>query len=181
MFFSYVYFFFFCLLRSIYVHGFIGKSKCCDNSTRAQLYDLNGTDYDQENSISLYMEALDEFKRENPSFIGSKLIYAPAKPNQSNETYATYFKSVRRLHSKFPQFLAGFDLVGQEDRSPTLLTFAEQILQLPDDIKFFFHAGETNWFGNTDENLVIDRTVCSVCFFFKFHIYFVILLVFFCV
>lgn len=62
---------------------------------------------------------------------------------------------MRRLHAKFPEFLAGFDLVGQEDVAPGLISFAEQILKLPSDLKFFFHAGETNWFGSVDENLVI--------------------------
>lgn len=108
-----------------------------------------------DDTLSLLIDALDEFKSENPSFIGSRVIYAPNK-GVTNETAATYFQIVRRLHAKFPQYMVGFDLVGQEDTAPTLMAFAEHILQLPDDIKFFFHAGETNWFGKTDENLVID-------------------------
>ncbi|XP_055314975.1 adenosine deaminase 2-like [Sitodiplosis mosellana] len=121
--------------------------------TLPKLYDLDGNDYNDEDIMEIYIEALDEFKHENPSFIGSKFIYAPLK-QVSNETAATYFDVVRRLHVKFPQFLAGFDLVGQEDTAPGLVSFAEHILQLPDDIKFFFHAGETNWFGSVDENLI---------------------------
>lgn len=50
--------------------------------------------------------------------------------------------------------MIGFDLVGQEDVAPTLVSYAEQILKLPSNIQFFFHAGETNWFGSIDENLV---------------------------
>lgn len=99
------------------------------------------------------IEALNEFKSDNPSFIGGKYIYAPSKI-ASNETIASYFEIIRRLHKKFPDFLVGFDLVGQEDPSPPLVSFAEQILQLPDDINLYFHAGETNWYGSTDENLV---------------------------
>lgn len=127
--------------------------------------------------MEIYIEALNEFKHENPSFIGSKFIYAPIK-EVPNETAATYFDIVRRLHTKYPQFLAGFDLVGQEDTSPGLVSFAEHILALPDDIRFFFHAGETNWFGSIDENLVIDFSlfisytffisVLLVCVFFFF-------------
>ncbi|XP_031635402.1 adenosine deaminase AGSA-like [Contarinia nasturtii] len=44
--------------------------------------------------------------------------------------------------------------VGQEDKAPGLVSFAEQILQLPDDIKILLHAGETAWFGSVDENLI---------------------------
>ncbi|XP_031617621.1 adenosine deaminase 2-like [Contarinia nasturtii] len=118
-----------------------------------KVYDLDGKIYNEEDIMEVYVEALDEFKRDNPSFIGSKFIYAPRK-QMPNETVATYFDIVRRLHAKFPQFLAGFDLVGQEDIAPGLVSFAEQILQLPDDIKLFFHAGETAWFGSVDENLI---------------------------
>lgn len=58
------------------------------------------------------------------------------------------------LQAKFPDFVIGFDLVGQEDSGRPLIDFADQILTLPPTIKFFFHAGETNWSGQTDENLV---------------------------
>lgn len=58
------------------------------------------------------------------------------------------------LQTKFPDFVIGFDLVGQEDLGRPLIDFADQILTLPPTIKFFFHAGETNWGGQTDDNLV---------------------------
>lgn len=119
-----------------------------------QLYDLDGTEFIDEDTLKFYIEACDEFKRENPSFIGSKFIYNGGKRG-SNETTAKYFETIRRLHAKFPEFVAGFDLSGQEDKAFPLVTFAERILQLPKDIKLYFHAGETNWYGSTDENVVI--------------------------
>lgn len=48
----------------------------------------------------------------------------------------------------------GFDLVAQEDNGRPLIDFAESILKLPQDFRLFFHAGETNWNGVTDDNLV---------------------------
>lgn len=56
--------------------------------------------------------------------------------------------------AKFPDFVVGFDLVGQEDPGRPLIDFADQILTLPSDLKLFFHAGETNWNGVTDDNMV---------------------------
>jgi hypothetical protein len=36
-----------------------------------------------------------------------------------------------------------------------LIDYAEKLLKYPDNINFFFHAGETNWLGSSsDENLV---------------------------
>lgn len=102
----------------------------------------------------MYINGLEEFKNENPSFIGSKLIYCGGKFG-SNESTSFYFDAVRRLYAKFPQFVAGFDLAGQEDKAIPLVKFAEQILQLPKEINLYFHAGETSWFGSTDENVVI--------------------------
>lgn len=103
--------------------------------------------------MQLYVDGLDEYKAGNPDFIGSKFIYAPLKA-APNSTVQTYFEIVQRLHEKFPDFLAGFDLVGQEDSAPSIIDFAENLLKLPEDIKFFLHAGETNWYGSVDENLV---------------------------
>lgn len=131
-----------------------------------KLYDLDGQVYNEEDVMRVYIEALDEFKRDNPSFIGSKFIFAPLK-SVSNETASTYFETVQRLYTKFPQFLAGFDLVGQEDPAPRLVSFAEHILQLPNEIQFFFHAGETNWFGSVDENLVINDSATFHIFIFS--------------
>lgn len=114
---------------------------------------MNGTVYDEMDAMRMYAEASEEFKQENLSFIGSKCIYAPSK-TAINKTINRYFELVRKFYENYPEFVAGFDLVGKEDISPSLLSFAEHILKLPSEIQFFFHAGETNWFGSADENLV---------------------------
>lgn len=106
--------------------------------------------------MQLYYDALQEFKQEYPDFIGSKFIYAPLKIAPDN-VVEKYFQTVVKLNEAFPDFLAGFDLVGQEDVSPSITRFAERALKLPENITFFFHAGETNWFGSVDENLVSER------------------------
>jgi len=51
--------------------------------------------------------------------------------------------------------MVGFDLVGQEELGRPLIDFVEPLLKMPEHINFYFHAGETNWFGSPiDENLV---------------------------
>lgn len=119
-----------------------------------KLYDLSGNEYDKEAIMDLYIETMEEFKRENPTFIGAKFIYAPKK-DRENDIMESYFESIRSLHKKYPTFFVGFDLVGQEDKMPPLSSYAKNILSLPSNISSFFHAGETNWFGSIDENLVI--------------------------
>ncbi|XP_031635591.1 adenosine deaminase 2-A-like [Contarinia nasturtii] len=62
----------------------------------SKLYDLDGNKYNEEEIMEMYVEALDEFKRDNPSFIGSKFIYSPLKKN-SNKTIAKYIDIVSRV------------------------------------------------------------------------------------
>ncbi|CAG7823926.1 unnamed protein product, partial [Allacma fusca] len=59
------------------------------------------------------------------------------------------------MKSRFPDFFAGFDLVGKESLGSSLLGFLPQLLKAAESgIKFFFHAGETAWHGTEiDENL----------------------------
>lgn len=121
--------------------------------------------------MELFIEALNEFKQENPSFIGSKFIFGGNK-QAPPETIASYFHIIQRLRRKYPQFVAGFDLSNLEDKSPRLVTFAKQILELPKDIQLFFHAGETKWFGSTDENLVRMLSMELFAFFSFSSIYF---------
>lgn len=46
-------------------------------------------------------------------------------------------------------------MVGQEELGRPLIDLVEALLKLPEDINFYFHAGETNWYGTSiDENLI---------------------------
>ncbi|XP_034480482.1 adenosine deaminase 2 [Drosophila innubila] len=120
------------------------------------LYDLDGTVYTPLDTVRIYVETLQRFKDqpEHKDFIGSRMIYAPLR-NTSPEGVLGYIETLKQIKAKYPDFLAGFDLVGQEDLGKPLSDFIDQLLEVPDDIDFYFHAGETNWFGATvDENLV---------------------------
>ena len=55
------------------------------------------------------------------------------------------------LRRKFPDFIAGFDLVGQEDAGYPLSKFINELLlpsqmSPPVELPYFFHAGETGQF-----------------------------------
>lgn len=118
-----------------------------------QVYALNGSVYNQSEVVGMYADAVDKFKAQHDDFIGSKFIFAPVR-HVSLEVLDSYIETLMELRAKFGNFVAGFDLVGQEDKGYPLKDFAHRLLEVPDDINFFFHAGETNWNGLTDENLV---------------------------
>lgn len=48
------------------------------------------------------------------------------------------------FREKLPNFVIGFDLVGQEDLGKPILEFKELIEPLSKQTQFFFHAGETS-------------------------------------
>ncbi|XP_044269145.1 adenosine deaminase 2-like [Tribolium madens] len=119
-----------------------------------QVYELNGTTYDHMGVTKLYIETLEQFKRDYPDFHGARFIFAPSR-NVDNRTVEDYVSITKELKQSFPEFIAGFDLVGQEDRGKPLIDFIPQLLELAEtDTKFFFHAAETDWCGtSTDMNL----------------------------
>lgn len=76
---------------------------------------MDGIKYGPVEVVQLYVDALKEFKSQNPDFIGSKFIYAPHK-GVDDETFNEYLQILQKLLKNFPDFVAGFDLVGQEDK-----------------------------------------------------------------
>ncbi|XP_032599376.1 adenosine deaminase 2 isoform X2 [Drosophila grimshawi] len=117
-----------------------------------ELYCLDGRQLTMADTVAIYKSETERFVANHPDFIGAKLIYAPLRGVEP-QVVEEYVEKCVAL--KFPTFLAGFDLVGQEELGRPLLDFAEPLLKMPEDINFYFHAGETNWFGTSiDENLI---------------------------
>ncbi|XP_057319607.1 adenosine deaminase 2-like [Microplitis mediator] len=126
-------------------------------STLPTLYELNRTQYEMMDVLRIYNEVAERFKNDHPDFIGAKVIFSPI--NIINTTSLSkmheYINKTIEMKTKFPDFFAGFDLVGHENRREPLKKFVKQLTQVTHQIKFFFHAGETNWYGfNSDENLL---------------------------
>uniref|UniRef100_A0A182WBF6 Adenosine deaminase n=1 Tax=Anopheles minimus TaxID=112268 RepID=A0A182WBF6_9DIPT len=117
------------------------------------VYDLDDRTYSPEDIVQMYVDQSEKFLLANPKFMGVKFIYAPLK-FCDDRTFDGYLDLVQKLKERFPHFIAGFDLVGQEDLGRPHTDFNERLLRLPPAINFFFHAGETNWAGRRDENLI---------------------------
>nr|XP_023017868.1 adenosine deaminase 2-A-like [Leptinotarsa decemlineata] len=117
-----------------------------------KVYDLNGRIYDAVEVVGLYYDTMKKFQEDYPDFLGAKMIYAP-KRRVNNNTLASYVYTFRKLKRKYADFVAGFDLVGQEDKGK-LCSWSRQEMKLKYGATFFFHAGGTNWYGeSTDFNL----------------------------
>ncbi|XP_035448901.2 adenosine deaminase AGSA-like isoform X1 [Spodoptera frugiperda] len=115
------------------------------------LYDLEGNTYTSVDTAKIYKQVTEKFKKDYPDFFGAKLIYAPLKL-VDRQTVKNYVKIAKEIHELMPDFLAGFDLVGQEDLGRPLKEFYPEITNT--SLNLYCHAGETNWYGtSSDENL----------------------------
>lgn len=122
------------------------------------LYDLDGNEYDTLDTAFSYKQVLDKFKNDYPDFYGAKLIYAPLR-YVSVKTIEEYLKIAKKLQKKLPDFIAGFDLVGQEDLGVPIKEFLHVLSKSNKDINYFFHAGETNWYGTSSDENIVDAIV----------------------
>lgn len=127
-------------------------------SDLSEVYDLDGNQYKLADIMQLYKDTLKEFMIEYPDFKGARFIYGPQR-SVNNKTAETYINHMKNLIQAHPDFVVGFDLVGQEDPGRPLYSFVNVIKQLPPHIKFFFHAGETNWYGTASDMNLIDAVI----------------------
>ncbi|KAI5616138.1 adenosine deaminase 2-A precursor, partial [Silurus asotus] len=120
-------------------------------------YELDGRTNTREWSLNACSEVIKRFKEHHPGFFGARIIFTVHRGLNSTQAVQVVDEAMR-LHKKFPEVMAGFDLVGREDKGNPLWYFREA-LGLPEkrsvDLPYFFHAGETNFLGTAvDQNMM---------------------------
>lgn len=124
--------------------------------TLPSLYALNGTIYDPILTAETYQGVIEKFKKDHPDFVGARFIYGPSRKT-TNATALQYVKTAIELKKDFPNLLAGFDLVGQEDAGWPLDDYLKELENISsDNISFYFHSGETDWYGSSSDYNIID-------------------------
>nr|XP_045590757.1 adenosine deaminase 2-like [Procambarus clarkii] len=124
--------------------------------TLPMLYELDGTQLTPTETMTVYRDTAKRFLADHPDqYFGTRYIYAPPR-HVDNATMEGYISLVKELRTEFPEFVAGFDLVGQEDKGLPLRAFLDLLLTLSDaHVPVFYHSGETAWIGmSTDENII---------------------------
>ncbi|KAN0140794.1 hypothetical protein V8E53_001238 [Lactarius tabidus] len=94
------------------------------------------------------------------AFIGAKVIYTTVR-TVSPEEIEWYLEDCITLKQEFPDLIAGFDIVGDENETKPLidyikplLAFKQRVKDLGLDLPFLLHAGETlSDGGKADDNL----------------------------
>ncbi|CUS15105.1 unnamed protein product [Tuber aestivum] len=113
-------------------------------------------------AVKVSSEVIEAYKSslEGKGFWGARIIWTSIR-RFDQEAIIASMKECVEAKKLYPDVIAGFDLVGQEDLGrthlemlPELLWFKEYCKQQHVDLPFFFHAGETLGDGNgTDGNL----------------------------
>ncbi|KAG5897485.1 hypothetical protein JTB14_031109 [Gonioctena quinquepunctata] len=117
------------------------------------LYDLEGKVYDTKYFFDEFIRAVGEFKEKYPGFIGVRYIHSIYR-GVTPEVLKSGLDELIELKRSYPDFIAGFDFVGYEEEGKRIVDYLDILLEAGKHLKFYFHAGETNWFGHTDLNLV---------------------------
>lgn len=117
------------------------------------LYELNGTFHDNTYLVHLYKQVTQKFIEDHPDFVGIKLILNIYRKKDINAIKES-LELANVLKKEMPEMFAGYDLVGQEDLGYPLLQYLPALIKHKEDLQFYLHSGETNWYGtSSDENL----------------------------
>lgn len=122
------------------------------------LYELDGKNFSQIITAKSYHKVINRFKKDYPDFFGAKIIYAPIRKVE-RETLETYLELAKQIKKEMPDTFAGFDLVGQEDKGNPLIAYMPQLINAAGELNYFFHAGETNWYGTSSDMNILDAVL----------------------
>lgn len=120
-------------------------------------YELDGGRNDKAWSLRAYEDVTRQFVADHPDFLGTRIIISVHRTLSVNDIKAAVKEAIQ-FQKEFPHVVAGFDMVGREDKGRPLWYFKEA-LSLPEQLgvtlPYFFHAGETDVEGtDVDENVL---------------------------
>ena len=129
-----------------------------------QYVELRDSRNDEE-YIEMYLEIIKEIQEVHPYFKVKIIGYGVR--NQSPKDILNAAKHVLQMRKKYPEIIAGFDIVAGEDSGHSTLYYIDELLNIKrlaakENISFsyFLHNGETDWpFGNyIDHNEIPDES-----------------------
>ena len=125
-------------------------------------YVLNATGrakLSMHDTIAAMQKVVEEVKQMRPGrYHGSVLIYSQYR-KVGNDVVRRSLEEAVAMQAAFPNFVVGYDLVGDEDAGRTLRAFAPELVDFRSNISYYFHAGETDWLGSGTTGANINDAV----------------------
>nr|XP_687719.2 adenosine deaminase CECR1-A [Danio rerio] len=123
---------------------------------QAKAYELDGTTHDRAWTIEVYRNITEQFRANHPDFIGTRVILSAHRSSSVSRVKQAVQEAIE-MQRKYPEIVAGFDLVGREDTGGSIWYFRDA-LSLPSEsqLPYFFHAGETDLDGTDVDRNVLD-------------------------
>ncbi|ETS78185.1 hypothetical protein PFICI_10247 [Pestalotiopsis fici W106-1] len=130
-----------------------------------QIYTDDGSkQLDNRETMKKIVEIFQKFKQQRPSttVCGLKVIYCTPRSFSADKVEASLNECLSFKTGEFRDYIAGFDLVGEEAQGKPLKAFIPEFLEFKRkcreqkvNIPFLFHCGETlELGGDTDDNLL---------------------------
>uniref|UniRef100_A0AAY4BSY6 adenosine deaminase n=1 Tax=Denticeps clupeoides TaxID=299321 RepID=A0AAY4BSY6_9TELE len=123
----------------------------------SRTYELDGSTHDRTWSLKTCKDLSERFRAEHPDFLGMRIVLSAHRVLGVSAIKAAVMEAME-LQEKFPDVVAGFDLVGREDEGRPLWFYREALAlpaRLGVTLPYFFHAGETDQEGtDVDINLL---------------------------
>eukprot|EP00013_Stygamoeba_regulata_P028465 CAMPEP_0177661594 /NCGR_PEP_ID=MMETSP0447-20121125/18786_1 /TAXON_ID=0 /ORGANISM="Stygamoeba regulata, Strain BSH-02190019" /LENGTH=510 /DNA_ID=CAMNT_0019166995 /DNA_START=35 /DNA_END=1564 /DNA_ORIENTATION=+ len=119
------------------------------------VYALNGTVYDSVFTTQLLQQAAADIRREYP-FFTLRMIYATSRTSPETRVLDSLNEALS-LRERWPDFVLGFDLVGNEYTGHSLLYYLDDFIAFQNvsdqsavGLPYYFHAGESMYSSNTN-------------------------------
>lgn len=119
-----------------------------------QGYKSDGSSMASKEMLKYFRDASIRFQKNNPLWQGVRVIYSPSRSLVTSRSASNYLNIGLDLQKEFPDIFLGMDFVGHEDPGHKLKDYVRAVISVGKQMRFFFHAGETNWNGITDMNLL---------------------------
>ena len=120
-----------------------------------------------EDIVKAFKETVDAFKAEHPKFVGAKLVALDLKFTEPEEVFANV-QRLGRLMKKYPQYLAGYDLAGDENALRPMSDYVDALergcaacAKFGVRVPLMVHAGETNDPWNTQIKDAVQLDNCE--------------------
>jgi adenosine deaminase CECR1 len=115
-----------------------------------RLFDLEGNTWSGERFIEQYLKVRERVQKKHPGF-DFKLIVSSSRFSHFNDVWKDLV-ALLPLRLRYPSFVVGYDLVGEEDSGNKTLYYFKVLLaavylylQSHVTIPFYLHDGESNW------------------------------------